>query len=229
MTVCIKSLIKNLNVVIGCPVGCPYCYARCTCRRFHVTEDFDVPEYYPNKLRLLGTGGPRNLMMTGMSDLAFWRPEWRDEVLSAMADHPDNSYVFLTKRPDILELSTDLDCAWIGVTVNGSRSVDRIADLRRNVDCRHYHVTFEPLFDHPGEVDLEGIEWIVIGTETGRRKGKAVTDPKWAESLLDQASAAGVPAFMKEDLLPIMGEERMVQELPAQFIKPGIQLDTPSA
>ena len=35
----------------------------------------------------------------------------------------------------------------------------------------------------------------------------------------DQAQTQGVPVFMKEDLLPIMGEERMIQELPEQFIK----------
>lgn len=44
-------------------------------------------------------------------------------------------------------------------------------------------------------------------------------DPSWAYSLTDQAHASGIPVFMKEDLVPILGEENMVQELPAAFEK----------
>ena len=69
-------------------------------------------------------------------------------------------------------------------------------------------------------VDLTGIEWIVIGTETGRRKGKAVSKPEWVWNLTHQAHALGIPVFMKEDLLPIMGEAQIVQEFPR--LLPGI-------
>ena len=81
------------------------------------------------------------------------------------------------------------------------------------------HVTFEPIFDEIGDIDFEGIDWIVIGTETGHRKGKVDSRPEWVLHIADQAQTQGVPVFMKEDLLPIMGEERMIQELPEQFTK----------
>ena len=80
-------------------------------------------------------------------------------------------------------------------------------------------MTFEPMFDNIGTVDLAGIEWIVIGTETGRRKGKAVSKPEWVWNLTHQAHALGTPVFMKEDLLPIIGEESMTQELPPAFCR----------
>ena len=109
--------------------------------------------------------------------------------------------------------------SWMGVTVTRSSEKRRIDDLKKNIKARHYHVTFEPLFDDIGEIDFEGIDWIVIGTETGNRKGKSYSRPEWVLSIAEQAKAHGIPVFMKEDLLPIMGDERMIQELPEQFTR----------
>ena len=89
--------------------------------------------------------------------------------------------------------------------------------LREHISGGHYFVTFEPMFDDIGEVDLSGMEWIVVGTETGRRKGRSVSHPEWVLNLTDQAHEMGIPVFMKEDLIPIMSEEQMVQELPTAF------------
>ena len=83
----------------------------------------------------------------------------------------------------------------------------------------YFGFNFEPMFDEVGMVDLTGIEWIVIGTETGHRKGKAVSKPEWVWNLTHQAHALGIPVFMKEDLLPIMGEAQMVQEFPPAFYR----------
>ena len=74
---------------------------------------------------------------------------------------------------------------------------------------KHYHVTFEPLFDDPGTVDLSGINWIVVGTMTGAQSRKIHTEPEWAWSLADQAHKLGIPVFMKEDLVPIIGIDRV--------------------
>ena len=60
---------------------------------------------------------------------------------------------------------------------------------------------------------------LFCGTETGRRKGKSVSHPEWVLNLTDQAHEMGIPVFMKEDLIPIMSEEQMVQELPTAFNK----------
>ena len=219
MTVCIKSLIQNMNLVIGCTIGCSYCYARNNVRRFHMIDDFEKPEYFPRKLRLMEKKRPQNFLLTGMSDFSLWEPEWREEIFSKMSQNPQHQYLFLTKRPEMIQFSTALDNAWFGVTVTASKEKERIQALREHIQGGHYHVTFEPMFDNIGDVDLSGVEWVVIGTETGRRKNKSVSRPEWVWNLTDQAKALGIPVFMKEDLLPVMGEDQMIQELPPAFIR----------
>ena len=74
MSVCIKDLIQNMNLVIGCTVGCPYCYARNNVKRYHMIDDFSQPEFFPGKLRMMDKPRPQNFLLTGMSDLAGWKP-----------------------------------------------------------------------------------------------------------------------------------------------------------
>jgi len=188
-------------------------------RRWHMIDDFADPEFFPGKLKMMEKKRPRNFLLTGMSDLSGWEPEWRDEVFAKIRENPQHQFLFLTKQPDLLDFDTNLENAWFGVTVTRKSELWRIDALRKNVRAKHYHVTFEPLFDDPGTVDLSGINWVVVGTMTGAQSRKIHTEPECAWSLTDQAHKLGIPVFMKEDLVPIIGNENMIQEMPDEFNK----------
>ena len=158
MAVCIKDQIQNMNLVIGCTIGCSYCYARNNVRRFHMTEDFSRPEYFPGKLKLMDRKRPQNLLLTGMSDFSDWDSEWREEVFARIARNPQHQYIFLTKRPEKIQFSTELDNVWFGVTVTSAKEKGRIQAMCEHIRAKHYQVSFEPMFDDIGEVDFTGIE-----------------------------------------------------------------------
>ena len=89
MSICIKDQIQNMNLVIGCTVGCPYCYARNNTRRYHIIDDFEKPQFFQGKLRMMEKKKPQNFLLTGMSDLSGWHEEWREEVFKKIAENQD--------------------------------------------------------------------------------------------------------------------------------------------
>ena len=74
------------------------------------------------------------------------------------------------------------------------------------------------MFDDVGELDLTDISWVVIGTETGSRKGKVDSKKEWVFNIYNQCKEQGIPVFMKEDLLGIINENEMIQEFPKEFL-----------
>ena len=91
----------TLNPVVGCQRGCEYCYARKLNNRFKWIEDWSKPQFFPERLKALESKTPKSVFINSMSDIGFWKEEWRKEVFSAIRENPQHSYIALTKCKEV--------------------------------------------------------------------------------------------------------------------------------
>ena len=148
MVKCIKDYIKNLNIVIWCNIWCPYCYARTTAKRFHSVEDFNIPTFFENKLRLIDSRKDKTYFLTAQCDLSWWSKEWTEKVFKKISENKNKTFIFQTKRPELIKLDKTPDNWWFWITITSSNEKCRIKYLKENIKAKHYLITFEPMFDN---------------------------------------------------------------------------------
>ena len=150
-------------------------------------------------------GTPRKVFVNSVSDLFYDNVQtgYIRAVADVMVAANWHAYQVLTKRSRRMAelLQSEIRFAaeqphimW-GVTVENRSTLSRIHDLR-GTPAKMRYVSFEPLLEDLGEVNLSGIHWIIVGGESGR--DARPFRKEWIESLGDQAAAAGVAFFFKQ-------------------------------
>lgn len=203
------------NPVRGCTKispGCAHCYAETFAERFRgvpghpFEQGFDlklVPEKLTEPLRW---ATPRMIFVNSMSDLFHERvpDSYIEDVAKVMVSADWHIYQVLTKRADRMSslLRTKLQCAatkahiWWGVSVeNRKHGVPRI-DLLREAPARVRFLSLEPLLEDLGDINLTGIDWAIVGGESG--PGARPMAAAWVRSLRDRCHVAGVAFFFKQ-------------------------------
>ena len=91
--------------------------------------------------------------------------------------------------------------------------MERIKDLPLH---KSTFVSFEPLLEDvcPEWEMFKHLGWIIIGAQTGKRKDNIAPDAEWIDKLVRQADMARIPVFMKDSLIPIVGEKNMRRGFP---------------
>jgi protein gp37 len=203
------------NPVRGCTKispGCKHCYAETFAERFRgvkghpYEQGFDL-RLVPGKLaEPLRWRASKMIFVNSMSDL--FHDEVPDNYIMAVAQvmvaAKWHTYQVLTKRSERLRklLNTKLRFAaeqrhiWWGVSVEDKKyGLPRMEDLR-NANAEVHFLSVEPLLEDMGKLDLRGIDWMIVGGESGA--GARPMKKEWVLPLRDQCKRSGVPFFFKQ-------------------------------
>lgn len=198
------------NPVTGCTkisVGCKNCYAERMAKRLmamgqpNYVNGFE-PTVHEHALEIpMKWKTPQVIFVNSMSDLfhrevplGFIRKTF--DVMNRANLH---RYQVLTKRSGRLrKLNHRLEWAdniWMGVSVETSKYVRRIDDLRET-DAHLKFLSLEPLLGPLHDLNLDGIDWVIVGGESG--PGARPMKNEWVLDIRDQCLAANVPFFFKQ-------------------------------
>lgn len=202
---------ETWNPVTGCTKvsdGCKNCYAeKMTGRLAAMGQEkykngFNVIKIHPDTLSIpYKWRKPRNVFVNSMSD-PFHKDvplEFIKEVFKVMNDNSKHTFQVLTKRAErLFELSPHLTWTpniWMGVSVENEKVINRI-ELLRQTDAKLKFLSIEPLLGPLNNLDLNGIDWAIVGGESGN--GARPMKEEWVLDIQQQCEEQNVKFFFKQ-------------------------------
>ena len=198
------------NPLTGCTKvspGCKHCYAERMAKRLHAMGQ---PNYangfkltlHPQALEIpLSWKKPQMIFVNSMSDL-FHKDvpaAFIQQVFDVMHRAHWHTFQVLTKRSErLLELDPQItwpDNVWMGVSVENQDHTLR-SDHLRQTNAKIKFLSLEPLLGPLPNLDLHGINWAIVGGESG--PGARPILEEWVVEIRDQCRGAHVPFFFKQ-------------------------------
>lgn len=207
------------NPTTGCDrisAGCDNCYALTLAGRLkamgsqkYVTDGdprtsgpgFGVAVHVETLSQPMRWRQPRLVFVNSMSDLFHARVplSFVRQIFEVMADTPQHTYQVLTKRSarlaKVAHLLTWPANVWMGVSVEDSAQLVRLEHLRQ-VPAAVRFASAEPLLERMSGIDLRGLDWLIVGGESGPRARPI--EAAWVRELRDRCTIAGVAFFFKQ-------------------------------
>lgn len=202
------------NPVTGCTkvsAGCDNCYAERFSERFrsvpgHPFESgFDLT-LRPERLEQpLAWKRPRMIFVNSMSDL-FHKgvpSSYIARVFDTMERADQHVFQVLTKRSSLMRNFVNARYGtrkapahiWLGVSIESPKVLVRLEHLQQTSATTRF-ISFEPLLERMGRLSLDGIDWAIVGGESGH--GARPIEPAWVRELRDQCQAQRVAFFFKQ-------------------------------
>ena len=198
------------NPVTGCTKisqGCKFCYAERMSRRLQAMGvekyrgGFSVAVHESTLGEPLKWRRPRLVFVNSMSDLFHESvpSAFIEAVFDVMNRASRHSFQVLTKRPRrVVELNRRLRWTpniWLGTSIESERWIARLA-LLKGTGARTKFLSLEPLLGPLPDLSLEGIDWVIVGGESG--PGARPMQADWVRAIRDNCVTVGVPFFFKQ-------------------------------
>jgi protein gp37 len=176
------------------------------CAGYPQDEPF-APTFHPDRLlepTLLKK--PAKIFTCSMGE--FFDPKvpelWQSLVLDVIFHCPQHTFQILTKQPQNIPRWEDAEAhwpsnIWLGVSVDGKTTHQQHIDDLFDADFPHLRfVSFEPLLGPIEELNLECVQWVIIGAQTG--PGAQQPRREWVHDILLEAGNHDIPVFIKNNL-----------------------------
>ena len=201
---------KTWNPITGCSkksTGCLHCYAEVMTRRLKAmgldkySNGFEVTLHEDCINEPLNWKTGHNIFVCSMSDIFHENVpfEFVDKMFEVIKNTPHHRYQILTKRAERMAeyfLMHEVPAnVWLGVTVEAAASRFRI-DLLRNLDASVKFLSCEPLVEDLGELDLTGIDWVIVGGESGPKARQM--QEQWVLNIQRQVNEQSARFFFKQ-------------------------------
>jgi len=198
------------NPVHGCSRvsdGCRNCYAeRISLQKGFTKKPWTKPNEADNVLlkehklkEPYKLKEPSFIFVNSMSDLfhPIIPEDYRKRIFDIMNDLPQHVFQVLTKRPELAAQWEYgwADHIWMGTSVENKKALPRI-DFLRECAAKIKWISFEPLLEELGEINLADISWAIVGGESG--PGYRPMDHAWARNIRDICINQGVAFFFKQ-------------------------------
>jgi len=222
------------NPVWGCLNNCGYCYARKIANfRYKRMIEIEINHYWKKHPTWAWTGDhlsglkdfrptfleaqfdkklpqkTQKIFVGSMSEIYYWEDEWLEKVLEKVKLYPQHIFQFLTRYPEVYSRYIFPKNCWLGVTITREKDFERGIPYLFITSCNITFVSVEPILEYinPRPFSNANIDWVILGAETGNRKGKIIPKKEWIENIVNYCKWNNIPVYLKDSLKNIYPEK----------------------